>query len=411
MIYVCDAIMGSGKSTAIINYMNSHPEGRYLYISPYLDEAKRIKDNCPTLHFVEPRNDLEEYGNRKLVHAEMLMKQGKNVSSTHQAYMGITKQFLQSVKDLGYTLIIDESLDLLRSMTTNPQDMEIAKDAGLITTRGGELLLTDRARAYGAVGMFSDMIGRIKKRSMYTYAGAEGMFWLLSPELLTAFDTVYIMTYMFDGQDMSYYMQANHIPYEKIGVRKRDGKYEFCDWPGELPEYTKHLGDMIHICDNEKLNQIGEKRTALSATKYKTGQVDMKLLKRNLSNWFRNIMGEYGVEYRLWTTYKDYQEELAGKGYKNCVIECNARATNKYGNKKVLAYLVNIFMNVPNKRFYESRGVTVDENKYSLSILVQWIWRSAIRNGEEIWIYIPSRRMRMLLIQWIKSFSGGDAKQ
>ena len=37
--------------------------------------------------------------------------------------------------------------------------------------------------------------------------------------------------------------------------------------------------------------------------------------------------------------------------------------------------------------------------------MLQFIWRSAIRNGEEIWVYIPSIRMRNLLKQWIEENS------
>ena len=40
------------------------------------------------------------------------------------------------------------------------------------------------------------------------------------------------------------------------------------------------------------------------------------------------------------------------------------------------------------------RDIKVDENSYALSELLQWIWRSQIRNGEPITIYIPSKRMR-----------------
>lgn len=34
--------------------------------------------------------------------------------------------------------------------------------------------------------------------------------------------------------------------------------------------------------------------------------------------------------------------------------------------------------------------------------MVQWIWRSRIRKGENINIYIPSIRMRKLLDAWMK---------
>lgn len=50
-------------------------------------------------------------------------------------------------------------------------------------------------------------------------------------------------------------------------------------------------------------------------------------------------------------------------------------------------------------------NISVDENGYALSEMLQFIWRSAIRDGKEIWVYIPSIRMRELLKQWIKDNS------
>ena len=37
---------------------------------------------------------------------------------------------------------------------------------------------------------------------------------------------------------------------------------------------------------------------------------------------------------------------------------------------------------------------------YALSEMLQWIWRSRIRNGLSITVYIPSIRMRELLGEW-----------
>ena len=48
-------------------------------------------------------------------------------------------------------------------------------------------------------------------------------------------------------------------------------------------------------------------------------------------------------------------------------------------------------------------NVNVNEETYALSEMLQWIWRSAIREGNEIWIYIPSRRMRKLLQNWLEN--------
>ena len=57
------------------------------------------------------------------------------------------------------------------------------------------------------------------------------------------------------------------------------------------------------------------------------------------------------------------------------------------------------------KNFFISRGVDVDENSYVLGEFIQWIWRSAIRDGEDIYIYIPSERMRKLLQKYFDMLS------
>ena len=49
-----------------------------------------------------------------------------------------------------------------------------------------------------------------------------------------------------------------------------------------------------------------------------------------------------------------------------------------------------------------SSTVEFDEELFSLSTLLQWIWRSQIRDGKPIEIYIPSERMRSLLKIWIE---------
>ena len=55
------------------------------------------------------------------------------------------------------------------------------------------------------------------------------------------------------------------------------------------------------------------------------------------------------------------------------------------------------------KQFFIDKNVTIDEDTWALSELLQWIFRSAIREHKEINIYIPSERMRSLLLEWLNS--------
>ena len=37
MIYILDAVMGTRKNTTAINYMNEHPDQKFIYITPFLE--------------------------------------------------------------------------------------------------------------------------------------------------------------------------------------------------------------------------------------------------------------------------------------------------------------------------------------------------------------------------------------
>ena len=55
------------------------------------------------------------------------------------------------------------------------------------------------------------------------------------------------------------------------------------------------------------------------------------------------------------------------------------------------------------KKFFISKRIEVNEDMFALSELLQWIWRSCIRDGQPINLYIPSKRMRTLLKDYLES--------
>ena len=45
--YVIDSVMGSGKTSSAINYINSMPsDDHFIYVAPYLSEVDRIYNSC-----------------------------------------------------------------------------------------------------------------------------------------------------------------------------------------------------------------------------------------------------------------------------------------------------------------------------------------------------------------------------
>lgn len=408
LVRVCDAIMGTGKSSAAIRYLNEHSEDKFIYITPYLDEANRIKKGCPTLHFVEPSNKLKEYNFKKSLHTAALIKEGRNITTTHQAFKGYTQATLDEIKAQGYTLIVDENVDVLATFEFHPDDLHLAVDAGYIKENNGVYSIANDGYKGRAL---SELFSLMKSRELIKITDKDDnslFYWALPPELLTSFKDVFVLTYLFKGQSLHHFMEIYNIPYEYIGIeRTDDGGYRFGEYPGYTPEYVTKLKDMLHILDKPRLNDIGDDYHSLSMNWFKKNGDGVDKLRRNVDNCFNNIWRDIPADKRLWGSYNGEFSKIRGKGYTKAFLTFNAKATNAYRDRECLVYIANLFMNVNEKKFYQMHGLEVDEDAYALSIMVQWIWRSAIRDGKEVNLYIPSRRMRELLINWIEETSKG----
>ena len=422
MIHVCDSIMGSGKTMAAINYMNTHPNNKFIYITPYLNEAERIKNGCMNLHFVEPNEWSNGAYHSKVKHTSQLIKEGRNIASTHQAFKYYSPDMLEDIRNKNYCLIIDESIEIIDKYDLHHDDLEMAINGGYVVRDGDTYSMTNKAYQRG---LFSEFFRLLKTRKLIRLddKGNSDLddksvdeknsyyYWILPPSFIASFKEVYILTYMFESQSIHHLLAVNNMQYERVGIKKtEDGKFSFGEYPGYVPEYAKHMKDMVHILEIPKLNAIGGGRYSLSVNSMRNHPEDVERLRKNIGNVVRNIWGDVPANRKMWSSFTTVRNNLSGKGYTRSFLPFNARAKNEYKNRKYLIYAVNIFMRTPEKLFYQKHGIDVNEDMYALSTMVQWIWRSAIRDGDEIYIYIPSKRMRTLLINWMESLSDDEEK-
>lgn len=411
MIKVCDAIMGSGKTSAAITYMNENRKEKFIYVTPYLDEAKRIKEACPKLKFVEPSNKIKEYGFRKRTHTAELIREGKNIATTHQAFRRYTQEMLDDIAEQGYRLIIDESIDILERVDMSLDDLEILKEAGRVVENNG--VVTSVGKEYRG-NYYRDLFEFLEFHELIVLKDATNtqlFYWILPPKLVRSFSEVIVLTYLFEGQSLHHFFDMYKFDYRYIGVERVDGTFRFCDEPGTMPEYVHSLKDKIHIIGHPKsrkgVNSVGDDYHALSVSWFKTHEEEVLQLKRNLSNVMRNHWRGVEPGEKMWSTYKDQQSVMTGKGYLRSFVPFNIRATNEYRDRTHIAYLVNLYMNVGEKMFYRAHGIDSSDNAYALSVMVQWLWRSAIRDGKDVYLYMPSARMRKLLNDWMNEITKG----
>ena len=397
MIYVVDAKPGDGKSSAAITMINEAPEEkRFLYITPYLTEVERIQACCPEKQFVQPQED----DPCKSIDIKKQLRQRRNIVSTHALFQRFDAEVIRLVKKGGYTMIMDEVATVAEVEEITYWDLKhILKHFAHVDPETS-LLIWDKT-AYR--GIFEDIKQAAERKSLWIYgAGSKhpAAVHIFPPGIFDAFEDVYLLTYMFNGQVQKYYFDFFHLPYSQKWVEKNGDCYRFSDKPVESPGLD--YKSLIHICRNRKLNEIGHAKTALSKAWYtanqNTGKIDQ--MRRNLANFSRNICGAKSNQI-LWTIFKRYHNEVKGKGYSKGFIPCNIRATNQYRDRDCVAYPINRYLNPVVKNFFAQAGVIVDDDAYALSEMLQFIWRSAIRDGKPINVYVPSSRMRRLLEKWI----------
>lgn len=402
-IYIIDEIMGGGKTSAMINHINkSTEEEKFLFITPYLKEVERIKKSCPGKKFKEP-NAL----GGKLKNIKILLRKGHNIVSTHALFSMFDSEALSYVKELGYTLIIDEVVNAIDLKCLSKYDADYVNTKLISTDESGKIVWKES----DYTGLFSDIKQMIESSDIFAYTDTTWVG-LLPVELFTSFKDVYIMTYMFEYQLQRGYFDLQKIEYSSKYITGNSiDTYEITDTPVE----KKYIDfkSLVNILDNEKLNKIGDSETALSKNWYmkNINGSKGKELKNDVQNYFHHYTGTKANQ-NLWTTYCDSDDEqfecrnkLKGNGYTKAFLPCNARGTNDYKDRTALAYLVNRFANPNIIQLFNKTGIEFDEDGYALSEMIQWIWRSAIREGKPIQLYIPSKRMRNLLIQWLDEVS------
>lgn len=397
-IYVVDSIMGSGKTSAAINKMNNDMDNNYIFITPYLDEVGRIINSCNNKHFVQP----EHKGKGKLDSLHYLLGNKYNIASTHalfQFYNSYTKDLL---KQGNYILILDEVCQVVDLVALSKSDLDnILKSHAHIED---DLLVWDDLEY---TGRYDDIKTMALNKSLIAF-GDSLIMWNFPVEIFKSFKEAYILTYLFDAQQQKYYYDYYNVDYEYMGVENNNGYYSFSN-TSNIPTYVYDLKSKINICDDNKLNSIGEDYYCLSSSWFQKEQKTrnkflLKTLKKNITNYFINKIKAQSNEV-MWTTYKDNKIALSGKGYTKGFVSVNARATNEFRNKRHLAYCANIFLQPIIKQFFQTKNIEIYEEEYALSELVQWIWRSAIRDDKNVDIYIPSSRMRELLIGWLEKLN------
>lgn len=395
-INIVDSIMGSGKTSWAIERMKNDNDNNYIYITPYLTEVQRIKQSIDNKRFYEPLN----YGNGKLDSLHDLIIKNKNIASTHALFKMATDQTKELLNANSYILILDEVMDVLEEVNLKKDDLKLLLDNDMIRIdKDNNNMVLWNEDKIEIDTQYNHLKNMCLNKNVFMINNVL-LMWTFPIDVFNNFKEVYVLTYLFKGQIQRYYYDLYKIDYEYYSVGLVNNEYKLIDYISKY-DMTK-IKNNINILINDKINNIGDNDYSLSKSWYMKDKNKLLItqLKNNINNYFRNKLKSKAID-NMWTTYKEFKGKLSGKGYTKGFVSLNCRATNDYCNKVNLAYCTNIFLNPIIKQFFIDRKVNVNEDIYALSELIQWIWRSRIRRGEDINLYIPSLRMRALLLRWL----------
>lgn len=422
-ITVIDSIMGSGKTTYLHDYINCvqsqnyigmqdevFQPSKFLVVVPLLSEVDRIKSACPTLHFKDP----QPIQGRKLYGLKSLIKEGENVSTTHSLFSMIDREVYALLKASNYTLVIDEVItcvDLLDTLS-KPDRRTLFEGGFVYVEESTEKLRWNHHKHPDYRGRFDDIRGLCDNGNLVVYrpkaltsqqadsSDKTVLLWEFPSDFLSCFKSVFILTYLFEGSPMRAYLDGEKLSFTKMAIENG----ELIDWSKSNELAIKaNLRKLISIYEGP-MNAVGKrdgKGHPLSASWYTRATPQaLKRLQSSTTRFFGDVVKTPSA-LNGWVTFNKAKRFVSGKGFAKGFIPVNAKATNKYIDKRSLAYHCNIFQHPVIRGFFEDQGIAVNEEQYALSELLQWVWRSGIRRGEPINLFIPSERMRGLFTKWI----------
>lgn len=414
-IRVVDAMPGTGKTTWMFKYMQENRLNKWIFVSPYLDEVGdgyskgRIQKELPECGFKSP-SDVPS----KTASFLKLIEEGQNVAITHSLFTQFNPSIALKLRDKGYHIIIDETIDLVSFYE------DFCKD-DILTLRMAELVIVgDKGRLEWNHNKWPNYKGRdepIKNLCdlgcLWLY-GEDVLIQRIPPAILLACESVTILTYMFSSSMMRYWMDLNSLHYEYIhpeGIRPDSEIMSIVRDNINIILPPKGIQDMHYYKDSQ-----GRERYRLgtfNSTWYQNTFQHNKEVFDKMRDSMVYICRTQMKGKVFWTTFKDYKDLLEGTGYKRArrnedgnllspFVPKNMRASNEYRSYNNCLYTINIYPNGSIEGHLRSFGIDVDRDSFALSELIQFVFRGSIRQHLPMNLCILSDRMRGLFTEWLE---------
>ena len=409
-VRIIDAAPGSGKTTWLLNSIKSGDfENPLVVVVPYITEINRIQAKIPDFKTPEAYSE----GNMSDSFTELLACGEPRIVITHELLKRIQPEALDYIELYNYDCVIDEAIDAIDTIKVRKGSFyDLLVETGAVSidpesnqVTWNELFDKDYESSFnelrsacrtGQVFLLSDSRAS-SKQSLLFWEYPRGMF--------ERFNQMLVMTYLFEGTLMKPYFKINDIPYEVLDNAKLGLMDE--------QEAIAKLKARIKISYHGKNNNVGQAkdyvRNPLTDSTLSSSWFRAKknwALHQNIAKSFYNVARkdwELSKDETVLVTYEHARESCTHKDYKPEHIACNLRATNDYAHIRGIGYLINRYVDPTILAHIRERGAKFNSDWYSLSEMIQTLFRGCIRNpeGGDMHVFVPSIRMRTLLENWL----------
>lgn len=400
-IKIIDQPCGSGKTTAMINNFNN--QDKYLVIVPLLSEVDRIVEGSKEVVFVQPHANDNDNGTKYASLEESIML-GRNIVSTHKMYEGLAQ--LASAGLLSdYHIIIDEVPNVVQAIATKSKTSidEFYIDAGFMVVDEVSGLVRPTQKWIESQDQVSDTLSPMilnAAKSGCLYLQDRQMFiWALPEIILQSGLSLTVLTYKSDGSLFVAYLYKLGLPFEvetNAGVdeqfRKDAAKLvTIKDIPALSGLKFTYVEQQKGLSSSRYCNTVSFALKNLRGRKLKDVDVDKILITCKKEAWLKPANDN---KFKLGPLAKN--SRLGDASW----IANTTRGTNNYSH---CSHLIYLYDQHPNPYIARWLGNSTKEfaDAYALTELIQWVWRSRVRRGEPIIVYLPSSRMRALFETWL----------
>lgn len=210
-IEVLDAIMGSGKSTSVLNWCEQNPQTAFLYVTPLLSESEgRVVNACVQAKFIAPST--EEY-KTKGEHLLDLLQSGVNISITHALYSSLRAEHLKVLKANKYVIILDEEVSFIEPLGDGytSEDFDYLRSLKQIEVdEHGKLIWLNEEISDNT--KYTKLANMCRLGMVYQSKRSEDWFVTQLPmDLITCADRVILLTYLFKGSILESFLTMKGI--------------------------------------------------------------------------------------------------------------------------------------------------------------------------------------------------------